>query len=134
MKTLVVIGVFILVSAGTAFVVVQQGGGWNTLVGKAWAITYEVTAQAGTQQQTQVQYAENPDRYKKRTPESISLSTPLPFKTEVVINAGEKAQVLATPSGGETLSCRILLDGEKVLASATAAPGQEVRCEAVTNM
>jgi hypothetical protein len=129
MKTLVVLGVIILVGAVTA-VVVQQGGGWSTLTGKAWAITYEVSAQP-TGPATQVRYVENPDRYKKQTPQAVTETVSPPWRTEVVINAGEQAQVSAT-AGDQALTCRILLDGEKVLASATAAPGRKLLCEAVT--
>lgn len=130
MKTLVVLGVIILVGAVTA-VVVQQGGGWSTLTGKAWAITYEVSAQPA-ETAVDVTYTESPDRYRKETPRSVTVSKPLPWQFEVVINAGEKAQVTATPKGDQVLRCRILLDGVKELATATARPGRQVTCEAVT--
>ncbi len=129
-KTLVVLAVLAVIGAGTV-VLVQQNGGWTTLTGKAWAITYEVTAQPA-ETAVDVTYLESPDRYRKEPPRSASLTAPLPWRHEVVINAGEKAQVSATPKGDQVLTCRVLLDDVKVLASATAAPGQPVNCETVT--
>ncbi|GAB3896926.1 hypothetical protein GCM10029964_079030 [Kibdelosporangium lantanae] len=52
----------------------------------------------------------------------------------MVITAGQKAQVTATPTGNLKLTCRILLDGRKVLATATASTaGKPVTCEKVTD-
>jgi hypothetical protein len=130
MKTLVVLAVLAVIGGGTVFLV-HQFGGWTTLTGKAWAITYEVTAQPADTA-VDVTYTESPDRYRKETPRSVTVSKPLPWQLEVVINAGEKAQVTATPKGDQVLRCRILLDGVKELATATARPGQKVACEAVT--
>ncbi|GAB2809271.1 hypothetical protein [Lentzea nigeriaca] len=131
MKTLVVLAVLAVIGTGTV-VLVNHFGGWNTLIGKAWAITYEVRTEPAVNGLVQVQYLENPDRYKKQTPQSVTKNAPVPFTHEVVINYGEKAQVAATPNGDEVLSCRILLDGVKELASATAPRGQKVTCEATT--
>ena len=131
MKTLVVLGVLAIIGAGTA-VLIHQFGGWTTLTGKAWAITYEVTTEPAADTPMRIEYLDNPDRYKKESPQVVTKAVTIPFKEEVVINAGEKAEVSATPNGDQVLTCRILLDGEKVLASATAAPGQKVTCETVT--
>lgn len=131
MKTLIVLAVLTVIGAGTVFLV-NQFGGWTTLTGKAWAITYEVTAQPA-ETLVDVTYSESPNRNRKETPRSVSVSKPLPWTFEVVINAGEKAQVSATPKGDQVLTCRILLDGIKELATSTAAPGQKVSCEAVTS-
>ena len=130
MKTLIVLAVLAVIGGGTAFLVHEKGG-WNTLTGKAWAITYQVKSQPADTA-VDVTYAENPDRYRKETPQSVTIGKPLPWQYEVVINAGEKAQVSATPKGDQVLTCRILLDGIKELATATAKPGQKVTCEAVT--
>jgi hypothetical protein len=130
-KTLVVVlGVLAVIGGGTIFVL--QKYGWNTLTGKAWAVTYEVTTQPAADAPMQVEYLENPDRYKKEAPHVISKAVPIPFQYEAVVNAGEKAKISATPSGDQTLTCRVLLDGVKVLTSATAKPGQKVTCETVT--
>ncbi|MET8762625.1 hypothetical protein [Lentzea sp. NPDC004782] len=132
MKTFVVVlGVLAVIGGGTV-VLVQQFGGWNMLVGKAWAITYEVTTEPAVAGPVQIEYLVNPDRYKKQAPQALSRAAIIPFRLEAVINAGEKAEIIATPIGNEVLTCRILLDGEKVLASATAAPGRKVTCTTIT--
>ncbi|MEV6236179.1 hypothetical protein [Lentzea sp. NPDC051838] len=132
MKTLaVVLGVLVVLGGGTV-ALVNHYGGWNTLVGKAWAITYEVTTEPAAATPVQIEYTENPDRYKKASPVVVTKSAPAPFTSEVVINAGEKAEITATPNAGQALKCRILLDGVKELATATAAPGQKVSCTTVT--
>lgn len=130
MKTLIVLAVLAVIGGGTVFLVHQKGG-WNTLVGKAWAITYEVKAQPADTV-VDVTYTESADRYRKETPQTATTSKPLPWQYEAVINAGEKARVTATPKGDQVLTCRILLDGVKELAASTAKPGQQVTCEAVT--
>ncbi|SFR05017.1 hypothetical protein SAMN04488564_102669 [Lentzea waywayandensis] len=131
MKTLVVVLVVLAVVGGGTVALVNHFGGWTTLIGKGWAITYEVSSQPA-ESLVDVTYTESPTRYRKETPQNVSVSKPLPWTFEVVINAGEKAQVTATPKGDQVLTCRILLDGVKELATATAPAGQKVSCEAVT--
>jgi hypothetical protein len=131
MKTLVVVLVVLAVLGGGTAALVNHFGGWTTLTGKAWAVTYEVTSQPA-ETAVDVTFAQSPSRYRKQTPQSATISTPLPWTFEVVVNAGEKAQVSATPKGDQVLSCRILLDGVKELAGATGKPGQMVNCETVT--
>ncbi|MEU3646054.1 hypothetical protein AB0E59_21905 [Lentzea sp. NPDC034063] len=128
--TLIVLVVLTVIGTGTV-VLVNHFGGWNTLVGKAWAITYEVESQPA-ETAVDVTFAQSPTRYRKETPQSATVSTALPWKFEVVVNAGEKAQVSATPRGDQVLSCRILLDGMKELATVTGRPGEKVTCETVT--
>ncbi|MEU0883721.1 hypothetical protein ABZ345_34390 [Lentzea sp. NPDC005914] len=132
MKTLaVVLGVLVVLGGGTV-ALVNHLGGWNTLIGKSWAITYEVTTEPATGTPMQIEYLENPDRNRKESPHVITKAVAIPFTSEVIINAGEKAEVTATPNADQVLTCRILLDGVKVLASATSTPGQKVSCETVT--
>ena len=102
--------------------------------GKAWAITYEVTDQNGGTL-SEVSYAKSPSSFNRETRQSkVDGPVGVPWKEEVVITAGGKAEVTATPSGNMKLTCRILLDGEKELASATApAAGQPVTCAKVTD-
>lgn len=102
--------------------------------GKSWAITYEVTGKTnGTL--AQVGYADSPNRYNDEVKQqSVQGPVGVPWKQDVVVTAGQKAQLTATPTGDVTLTCRILLDGVKELAKATApGPGQPVRCEKVTD-
>ncbi|MFD9697637.1 hypothetical protein [Lentzea sp. NPDC059081] len=132
MKTLLVIVAVVAVVGGGTVVLVNSMGGWSTLIGKAWAITYEVSAQPA-ETSADLSYAESPDRDRYERPRTVTTTNPVPWQVEVVINAGEKAQVTATPRGDQALTCRILLDGVKELTSATAGPGQQVGCEVVTN-
>ncbi|HEX8868058.1 MAG TPA: hypothetical protein VF821_20530, partial [Lentzea sp.] len=72
MKTLaVVLGVLVVLVGGTV-VLVNHFGGWNTLVGKAWAVTYEVTTEPAATGPVQIEYTDNPDRYKKEAPHVLS--------------------------------------------------------------
>ncbi|MFD5826318.1 hypothetical protein [Lentzea sp. NPDC060358] len=130
MKTTLVVLVVLAVVGGGTVALVNHFGGWTTLIGKGWAITYEVSAQPA-ETAVDVSYTESPDRYRKEVPRSAALSAPLPWTTDVVINAGEKARVSATPKGEQVLSCRILLDGVEQLAAVTGAPGEKVTCETV---
>lgn len=127
MKTLVVLAALVLIGAGAVFAVHQIG--WSALTGKAWAITYEVTGSGSAD----IAYASSPDRYRIERPHSTTTSAGVPWQSTVVINAGERAEVTAKPSGDQALTCRILLDDEKVLATATSpAAGQPVTCQQIT--
>lgn len=129
MKTLVVALVLVLI--GSTAVYVLNRIGWAALTGKAWAITYEVTAQSG--RRADVTYLESPDRYRRDRPSSYEVkAAQLPWSYEAIINSSEKAAVTAKPVGDEVLTCRILLDHTKELTRATAAPGQPVNCETTT--
>ena len=129
-KTLVVLGVLAVI--GTTAVVLVNHFGWGALTGKAWAITYEVTTEPAATSPMQIEYLENPDRYRRKPAQMVTKALPVPFTHVVVINAGQKAEISAMPNAEQVLTCRILLDGVKVLAEATAAPGHKVSCETVT--
>ncbi|MEU7476790.1 MmpS family transport accessory protein [Lentzea sp. NPDC042327] len=129
MKTLAVVAALVLVGAG--FVVAIRYFGWSEITGKAWSVTYEVTGPGSAP--VALRYTENPDTRKRDAPRTVDATGVVPWTTDVVINSGQKAEVTATPSGNEALTCRILLDGERVWASATAAPGQAVTCTKVTD-
>lgn len=129
-KTLAVVAALVLVGAGFVFAINRIG--WSEISGKAWAVTYEVTGQ-GPAAPVRISYVENPDRYHRDSPKTTSVNGAVPWKMVVVINSGQQAEVSATPTGNEALTCRILLDGEKVWASSTAVPGQPVTCTKVTD-
>ena len=100
--------------------------------GKSWAITYEVTG-AGTV--SSVSYGESGNRYEDKVA-SHELTGPLglPWKQDVVVSAGQLASVTATPATAVTLTCRILLDKTKLLATATSpAPGKPATCRHTTD-
>jgi hypothetical protein len=100
---------------------------------KSWAITYEVIGQSsGTL--AKVGYANSPDRYQDEiAQQTVQGPVGVPWKQDVVVAARQKAEITATPTGGRTLTCRILLDAQKELARATApGPGQPVSCARTT--
>ncbi|MEV4317080.1 hypothetical protein [Actinocrispum sp. NPDC049592] len=102
--------------------------------GRSWAITYEVTDQGGGTL-SEISYATSPDRYEHAVAQhKVDGPVGVPWKEEVVITAGQQAEVTATPTGSLRLTCRILLDGRKELASSTApAAGKPVTCAKVTD-
>lgn len=102
--------------------------------GKSWAITYEVTGQDnGTL--AKVDYADSPNRYNDEIKQqTVQGPVGVPWKQDVVVTAGQQAEVTATPTGTLTLTCRVLLDGVKELAKSTApGPGRPVSCAKVTD-
>ncbi|MEU8635415.1 MmpS family transport accessory protein [Amycolatopsis sp. NPDC048633] len=102
--------------------------------GKSWAITYEVTGQNGGTL-ANVGYANSPDRYNDEVKQqTVQGPVGVPWKQDVVVTAGQQAAITATPTGALTLTCRILLDGERELARASAAgPGKPVSCTKTTD-
>ncbi|MGP4016706.1 hypothetical protein [Saccharopolyspora sp. 5N708] len=128
MKVRIVLGVTALLGA------LVSTSACSNPTGKSWAITYEVSDQGGGTL-SEVSYADSPDRYVDEvTQHAVPGPVGAPWKQEVVVSAGQKAEVTAKPTGDLTLTCRILLDGEKELASATApAPGEPVTCEKLTD-
>lgn len=107
--------------------------GCSNPTGKSWAITYEVTGpDNGTL--AKVDYANSPNRYQDEIArQSVQGPVGVPWKQDVVVAAGQQAEITATPTGGLTLTCRILLDARQELARATApGPGQPVSCAKTT--
>ncbi|MET9229109.1 MmpS family transport accessory protein [Lentzea sp. NPDC003310] len=129
MKTLLVVLAVLGVVGGGTVLLVNHFGGWTTLTGKAWAITYEVSAEPA-ETLAEVTYAESATRYRNQRPQTVTTEKPLPWQLEVVVNARETAKVSATPRGAQALTCRILLDGVKELAAKTGKPGETVTCDA----
>lgn len=137
-------GTAILVSAAVALVLLVAGGALWALKnpgkikewrgGNAWNLTYEATALSGDPKATAVHYQRNPDSFKPDVRDERLGSTLLPWKTTVVVNTGQKAFVEVTPAENTTASCRILLDGVRVVAeSKSPAPGKPAVCEVTTS-
>jgi hypothetical protein len=127
MKIKAVLGTVVLCGAPAGV------AGCSNPTGKSWAITYEVTGQSsGTL--AKVGYANSPDRYQDEiTQQTVQGPVGVPWKQDVVVAAGQKAEITATPTGGLTLTCRILLDAQKELARAAApGPGQPMSCAKTT--
>lgn len=106
-----------------------------------YSITYEVTttgpADGGL---TGVSYAEASHRGRPSIVMDVGDASFSPgddsassiWSVESAVTAEDWAFVQATPVDGEALTCRILVDGVKEIASSTAAPGQPVTCQVPT--
>ncbi len=103
----------------------------------AWAVTYEVTVTGATAADlSAVSYAEEDGRYGPSSKIELGdvdvADTESMWSRDVVISASQWSYVTATPVGDGVASCRILLDGEREIESATAAAGQPVTCSVPT--
>ena len=106
-----------------------------------YSITYEVTttgpADGGL---ADVSYAEAAHRGRPSIVKEVGAASFSPgddsassiWSAETVVTAEDWAFVQATPVDGEALTCRILVDGVKEIASSTAAAGQPVTCQVPT--
>ncbi|KQS06142.1 hypothetical protein ASG04_16420 [Curtobacterium sp. Leaf183] len=112
-------------------------------VGNAWAVTYEVSvdsADASTLRDVAFVGSESRgDAPEKRT---LSTASTKPgagdgddgatWTHESIVLAEDPASVMATPEDGRTATCRILLDGKRVIAEEQGQPGQPVHCKVTT--
>ncbi|RIJ51010.1 hypothetical protein DZG00_10500 [Clavibacter lycopersici] len=106
-----------------------------------YSITYEVTttgpADAGL---TDVSYAEASHRGRPSVVKEVGQASFSPgddsassiWSVESVVTAEDWAFVQASPADGEALTCRILVDGVREIATSTAAAGQPVTCQVPT--
>ncbi|MGG7572059.1 hypothetical protein [Streptomyces sirii] len=102
--------------------------------GNAWYLTYEATSSRGEPQSATVSYRHNPDQFKPDYKDVRLGPTKLPWKAEALVNTGKEARVEVTPTGNGTVSCRILLDGIRVVATAESpAPGKPAVCHVTTS-
>ncbi|ALD13418.1 hypothetical protein [Clavibacter capsici] len=110
-------------------------------VADIYAITYEVTTTGpAADGLTDVSYAEASHRGRPSIVKEVGQASFAPgddsassiWSIESVVTAEDWAFVQATPMDGEALTCRILVDGVKEIASSTAAPGQPVTCQVPT--
>jgi hypothetical protein len=105
--------------------------------GNAWYLTYEATSSTssrGEPRAAAVSYRHNPDQYKPDHQDVRLGPTKLPWSTEALVNTGEEARVEVTPTGNGTVSCRILLDGVRVVATGRSpGPGKPAVCHVVTS-
>ncbi|WP_043265611.1 hypothetical protein [Streptomyces sp. CT34] len=100
----------------------------------AWYLKYEATSSSGEPQATAVGYRYNPDRSEPDHKDEQLGPTKLPWSTSVVVNTGKEARVEVTPSGNGTASCRILLDGIRVVAAGKSpGPGKPAVCHVITS-
>lgn len=104
----------------------------------AWKVTYEVSVDSSEPSTlTEVSYLDQASRTEKRTtvPESSVQTTPRDtgdsaWETDSLVIVGDQTKLSATPAAGQRATCRILLDGEREIATNTGEPGEKVTCEA----
>ncbi|MEU9123200.1 hypothetical protein AB0C96_25605 [Streptomyces sp. NPDC048506] len=102
--------------------------------GNAWSLTYEATSPDGAAQAAALSYQYNPDTFKPGHKDQRLGTTKLPWRTHVVVNTGKEARVEVTPTGDGVVSCRILLDGIRVVASGKSpGPGKPAVCHVITS-
>ncbi|MBP6685952.1 MAG: hypothetical protein KA158_11070 [Leucobacter sp.] len=108
----------------------------------AWKVTYELSVESADPAEpvmlTDVSYLDQPTRTEKRSTvsesEVLAASTPgglALWSTESIVIVGDTTSISATPAEGDSLTCKILLDGEREIATQTGEPGESVSCEAV---
>lgn len=106
-----------------------------------YAITYEVsTTDAATGVLTDVSYAEASHRGRPSIVQDVGRASLVPgddaqdavWSADAYVTAEDWAFVQATPEDGVALTCRILVDGTREIATSTAAPGQPVTCQVPT--
>ncbi|MEU4849035.1 hypothetical protein [Streptomyces gilvosporeus] len=121
-----VVGGVLWARSNTTWIKKQAGG-------SAWYLTYEGKSVRG-EPRAAVRYRHNPDRYKPQQRDEQLGSTRLPWSTKVVVNTGAEARVEVTPAGDGIASCRILLDGVRVVASGKSpGPGRPAVCHVITS-
>ncbi|WP_052492557.1 hypothetical protein [Leucobacter komagatae] len=105
----------------------------------AWKVTYELSVDSESPVTlTDVSYLDQASRTDERS--TVSESEVLAksaegghalWSTESLVIVGDTTSISATPAEGDRLTCKILLDGEREIATQTGAPGEPVSCEAV---
>ncbi|MFJ3379608.1 hypothetical protein ACIPJ2_04315 [Curtobacterium sp. NPDC090217] len=109
-------------------------------VGDAWSVTYEVTVDSPDatplHDVSYVGAESRGDDPETHTAGSTSTKATEGENTswthDSIVLAEDDASVRATPPADRTASCRILLDGKKVIAEEHGGVGQIVRCKATT--
>jgi hypothetical protein len=131
----------IALGLGAASLALTACSGITEDLADIYAITYEVTttgpADGGL---TDVAYAEAARRGRPSIVEEFGQAPFAPgddsassvWSVESVVTAEDWAFVQATPVDGEALTCRILVDGVREIATSTAAAGQPVTCQVPT--
>ncbi|MER6046049.1 hypothetical protein ACH4VR_12245 [Streptomyces sp. NPDC020883] len=102
--------------------------------GNAWDLVYEGNAVSGDARAVTVRYRHNPDRFKSEYKDEQVGTTPLPWRKEALVNTGQVARVVIEPEPGTVASCRILLDGVRVVAQGKSpVPGRPAVCQVTTS-
>ncbi|MFK8847733.1 hypothetical protein [Streptomyces sp. Ac-502] len=124
-------GVLLTVSAVTACGLMLFGAVQLRNAQVSWALTYEATSTGGPPRAAEVRYrhSEGGDQHEEETG-----GTRLPWRETVVVDAGEEARLEVRPAGNGTASCRILLDGQRQVASGKSpGRGEPAVCRVTTS-
>lgn len=107
-----------------------------------WAVTYEVVVEGeSTTELHDVSYLDAPGRGQDSAPVPAgtvatvnAVGTPqrASWKVESQVTAGQPAEITASAPAGTRISCRILLDREKAIASESEEAGGTITCRTTT--
>ncbi|KOT76804.1 hypothetical protein ADK70_38185 [Streptomyces rimosus subsp. pseudoverticillatus] len=128
-------GVLLTVTALTACGLMLYGAIQLRDSGAAWSLTYEAASTGGPPRAAKMRYLHDsgPHPGGERR-ETETGETRLPWRKTVVVDGGEEALLEVTPAGNGTASCRILLDGERQVASGKSpGPGKPAVCRVTTS-
>jgi len=108
----------------------------------AWSVTYELSVTGGTINGIDdVRYLEAPARGEASSETAVgevattndsSNKRRASWQETVMVTTEDEAGISAAPRAGATATCRILLDGVKEIAAATAEVGKPVQCSVTT--
>ncbi|MFJ9615985.1 hypothetical protein [Streptomyces noursei] len=102
--------------------------------GNAWSLTYQGDAVGGQGSALTIRYRFNPDSFKPAHRIEQLGRTHLPWSVHALVNTGEVARVEVEPEGDTVATCRILLDGVRVVAQGKSpAPGRPAVCDVRTS-
>ena len=107
----------------------------------AWAVTYEISTDSATETPlSAVEYVDRDGRLEEPKTITIDDVAALPgtvgnsagWAVDTIAVAGDDVSFSATPAADVSATCRILLDGEREIASFQGEPGEAVNCVATT--
>ncbi|WP_156364169.1 hypothetical protein [Curtobacterium sp. Leaf261] len=129
-------------AAASALLLVSGCAQIRQQTGDAWSVTYEVSvdtqagaaltevATEGAEKRGEAPKVRDVGSVTTTAPEDGSATST--WTRESIVLAKDRAMVRATPPAGATATCRILLDGKKVIAERHADPGAQVKCRVRT--
>lgn len=130
----------VLAGIGAALVVGALAGcsAISASMTDAWSITYRVSLDgADTEALAAVEVADGEKRGESSrmitvSGEELRVSSPGEWSRDAIVNAGDRAAIVATPGAQSTATCEILIDGSRSLQKTTGNPGEAVTCEVDT--
>lgn len=136
------VGTAIALAAASSLLLVSGCAQIRQQTGDAWSVTYEVSVDApagaaltdvaveGAEKRGEAPEVHHVGSASTETAEDGTTSST--WTGETIVLAEDRAMVRATPPADATATCRVLLDGGKVIAERHADPGAPVRCSVRT--